>query len=115
MRLLLLFLALTLTSCSSKYVFEGSEENVKKNELQLWQVLNYREPYSNSIHHEDDRYIYDVQIEKFVKDKFTNTNVYASSTCPVGAAEYTVTDKETKKIIRHETHTQSNCASCHKR
>lgn len=111
MRRLLIILILMITGCASREIIEKPE--IKK-ELPLWQVLQFKVPGQKSLIYEDKWYRYVVEFDYFVKGQFDNTSMMQGG-CPVGEANYTVTDKEAKAVIRTETLSQAPCTPCHRR
>lgn len=118
MKKLLLALALLMTACSGPYLFDDDETDsaIAKKELELWQVLQHKEAGKMDVHHEDKWYKYDVRLEGVKRTQFTNVvTSFETSMCPIGQAEYTVTNKRTSEVLRKETLFQTPCAPCHKR
>lgn len=118
MKGLLVALALLITACSGPYLFDDDDRDsaLTKKEMELWQVLQRKEAGKMDIHHEDRWYKYDVKLEGVKRTQFTNVVTSAmSSMCPIGKAEYTVTDRKTSEVLRKETLFQTPCAPCHKR
>ena len=107
-----------MTACSGPDFFDDDDAGsaLSKKELEIWQVLQHKETGKMDIHHEDRWYVYDVRLEGVKRTRFTNvvTSMDASM-CPIGKAEYTVTDKKTSEVLRKETLFQTPCGPCHKR
>lgn len=118
MRWLLVALPLLMTACSGPYLSDDDDMDsaLSKKELELWQVLQHKKTGMMNVHHEDRWYRYDVRLESVKRTQFDNivTSVELSL-CPIGKAEYTVTDKKTAEVLRKETLFQTPCAQCHKR
>lgn len=116
MKGLLVALALLITACSGPYLFDDDDSALHKKEMALWQVLQRKETGKMDIHHEDRWYKYDVKLESVQRTRFTNVVTSAeTSMCPIGKAEYTVTDRKTSEVLRKETLFQTPCGPCHKR
>ncbi|MBI5643373.1 MAG: hypothetical protein HY954_07860 [Deltaproteobacteria bacterium] len=111
MRKLLVILIMMLTACASQNIADKPE--IKK-ELALWQVLQYKVPGEKSLIHEDKWYRYDVEFDYVVKGAFDNTNMMQGA-CPIAKADYTVTEKDTKAVIRNMALYQLPCEPCHRR
>lgn len=111
MKQLSVILLLMLTACAAQKAVE--EKEVKK-ELSFPQVLTYKAPGETLLTHEDKWFVYDAKFDYVVKGEFDNTNrMYGS--CPVAKADYKVTDKETRLVVREATYTQWPCDPCHSR
>lgn len=118
MKRLLVALALLMTACYGPHLSDDDDAGnpLSKKELELWQVLQRKETGKMDIHHEDRWYVYDVRLEGVQRTRFTNVVTSGeSSMCPIGKAEYTVTDRKTSEVLRKETLFQKPCGPCHKR
>ncbi|MBI5454941.1 MAG: hypothetical protein HY956_09945 [Deltaproteobacteria bacterium] len=111
MKRMLVILLLMLTACAVQKTVE--EPDVKK-ELSFLQVLRYKAPGETLLTHEDKWYLYDAKFDYVVKGEFDNANMMYGS-CPIAKADYKVTDKETRLVIREATYNQWPCDPCHAR
>ena len=114
----LLFLTL---SCSGKpEVLREKSSSVNKRQMPLWQVLRHRpasprmlwdkKDVPNDFVYEDRWYKYVVEFERPPHEWQVNKII---ASCPIYQALYTVTDRESGEVVRHETIGQDSCKSCH--
>lgn len=110
---LVLLAVLLLASCAREYVFEEPVQEAKK-EKPLWWVLQKKEKGSSVLEFEDKWYEYEARFHYITPGEDIQKNIIYGQ-CPIEDAEYKVTDKESRQVVRLEHYNQIPCEPCHKR
>jgi len=117
----IVFLLFLTLSCTGKQeVLRDKSSSADKRQMPLWQVLKHRSPsmrmlldkkdVPDTFVHEDRWYKYVVEFERPPHEWQVNKII---ASCPIYQALYTVTDRESGEVVRHETIGQDSCKSCH--